>query len=120
VCCDVLPNPPHRDWDEGCPHSCPGKGCQVYPVRRQTIDRACEEYCCAWIYGAGEDGDRPDLSGVLVDHRQGERGGFHWYGLCFREGADREALGRICDDLGEDVIHLTRDRKVIEIWQSSQ
>jgi hypothetical protein len=122
VCCDVLPNPPHRDWDEGCKYSDPGgAGCTVYPIRVQMVDRACKDYNCAWILGMGEEGDRPDLSGVIVDYRESAKDGvFKWFGLCFREGADRDVLGRICDDLKQTVYHLTRDLELIETWQSSQ
>lgn len=62
-----LVHPPNEDelifkGSEDC--SVEGCGnCAIYEDR----PKACVEYKCLWLMGYGEEEDRPDLSGVLVD-----------------------------------------------------
>jgi len=46
-----------------CMHQRPGRGCSVYE-RRPEI---CGGYRCAWLSGAFDDGDRPDVLGAVLD-----------------------------------------------------
>lgn len=46
-----------------CPHQCEA-GCSIYDERPDV----CKGYACAWLYGAGAEQDRPDLSGILIDN----------------------------------------------------
>ena len=45
-----------------CGH-CSGSGCNIYAKR----PRGCRRWSCQWLIGFGEDADRPDLSGVVID-----------------------------------------------------
>jgi hypothetical protein len=70
VCCTVLGveklgKPP----DCTCVHVT-AAGCGIYATRPQV----CRQYLCSWLLGLGQEGDRPDRSGVLValDERDGE------------------------------------------------
>jgi Fe-S-cluster containining protein len=46
-----------------CQHCKVGTGCKIYDTR----PNACRGFACAWLFGAGELGDRPDELGVLWD-----------------------------------------------------
>jgi Fe-S-cluster containining protein len=46
-----------------CPKSTPCNGCSIYATRPE----ACKKYACVWLNGKGEDADRPDILGVIMD-----------------------------------------------------
>lgn len=46
-----------------CPQCTIGKGCNIYPTRPY----ACREFTCVWLNGKGEESDRPDRLGVMMD-----------------------------------------------------
>lgn len=46
-----------------CRYECPGVGCAIYAAR----PRECSGYYCAWRMGFGDEEDRPDRSGMVVD-----------------------------------------------------
>lgn len=67
ACC-VGPEIRHRALTKpacvACPNLSPDPGpagCTVY----ETRPKPCREFVCAWAQGAGEEGDRPDLVGVM-------------------------------------------------------
>ena len=45
-----------------CPHLC-ADGCSIYTTRPTS----CAAFRCAWLDGFGDDSDRPDLSGAIVE-----------------------------------------------------
>lgn len=45
-----------------CRHECAG-GCAIYAARPE----ACRKFACAWLLGHGGDGERPDLSGTIIE-----------------------------------------------------
>ena len=119
LCCEVLPfYEIDRDWEEGCEYCEPGVGCTVYPDRVKLVHKVCETYSCAWRWGAGAPEDRPDRSGFIVDHRKSVHG-HTWHALQVLPDANRDALGRICDDLQATIFHTTRKMRLVETWQSS-
>jgi len=46
-----------------CPESTPCNGCRIYSTRPV----ACKKFACAWLNGKGEESDRPDILGVMMD-----------------------------------------------------
>lgn len=48
------------DW---CPKSTPCNGCSIYKTRPAE----CKRFACLWLNGRGEDSDRPDILGVMMD-----------------------------------------------------
>jgi hypothetical protein len=67
ACCSTIgvrdvpgmgPKPAHTR----CAHQSPS-GCGIYEGRPQ----ACRTYRCAWLEGQGDDGDRPDRAGLILD-----------------------------------------------------
>lgn len=47
---------------------CSGKGCGIYSKR----PRSCQDFKCQWLIGFGEEEDRPDKSGRVLDFRKGK------------------------------------------------
>lgn len=64
ACCTVLgiPSIEKPAW-ERCQHVCEGGGCGIYEQRPSE----CREWSCFWRLGWGEDSDRPEKLGVVVD-----------------------------------------------------
>lgn len=69
VCCKS-PELPElgKPMDTWCPHVNPDRGseagCTVYGTSaRPTV---CADFKCGWLLGLGEEGDRPDKLGVLM------------------------------------------------------
>lgn len=63
-----------------CQHRIAGTGCAIYKDR----PFACQKYSCVWLAGKGNESDRPDLTGFMMDmsdSRVGNRdfGIFHLY-----------------------------------------
>lgn len=57
-----------------CPHCESGVGCSLYPKRPNS----CASFRCQWLLGFGKHGDRPDISGAILDfvaHEEGLPGG---------------------------------------------
>jgi hypothetical protein len=52
------------DW---CSHCTLTKGCEIYEIR----PFACSEYSCVWLAGKGDETDRPDILGVMMDVEDG-------------------------------------------------
>lgn len=46
-----------------CPKSTPHNGCSIYSTR----PLACKKFACIWLNGKGEESDRPDILGVMMD-----------------------------------------------------
>ena len=46
-----------------CPKSTPCNGCSIY----ETRPKACREFACLWLNGKGEENDRPDILGIMMD-----------------------------------------------------
>jgi hypothetical protein len=76
VCCTYLKVPgvpkaglchcPHSSFDEPTKDGIlfyTGKGCASYDSRPE----ACSGYRCAWLRGLGNEEDRPDRCGILID-----------------------------------------------------
>ena len=57
---DVL----RSDTADGFTGACAGGNC----TRNADKPKVCGEYQCHWLEGHGEDADRPDLCGVLIDN----------------------------------------------------
>ena len=69
VCC-VRPEVPElgKPMDAPCPHLNPDaeseRGCMVFG--EATRPRVCGGFSCAWLMGLGDEDDRPDKLGVLM------------------------------------------------------
>lgn len=71
-----------KPWKEPCPNLAatevspsrlPGcNNCTIYADRPSP----CMEYNCAWIEGYGNEEDRPDRCGVLIDQREDVQGAY--------------------------------------------
>lgn len=70
VCCNLLEVVTlKKPFGEACPKCVQDQGCSIYEVRPQI----CRTWTCVWSRGYGEEADRPDISGILVDVRKGPR-----------------------------------------------
>ena len=72
ACCDHFDI---EEIDKAAKQTCPLKaafGCSVHATT--DMPRVCSTYACAWAMGYGKPSDRPDLSGVIVDFRDGSSG----------------------------------------------
>ena len=50
--------------EDGCGHTGPGtRNCGI----EESKPGVCRDYRCAWLDGLGEEADRPDRCGVLID-----------------------------------------------------
>ena len=102
ACCDTLVIVEiNKPFGKKCPHSIHGKnsGCSIY----DTCPTECKDYQCGWTMGAGLERDRPDISGIIVDRREGQ-----YYGFEAREGAARtlrgmETLMRMAQVVGQPI-----------------
>lgn len=67
LCCSVYEiqtlSKPEWVWCEQCEH---GGGCRIYATR----PRVCRVFVCLWRAGAGEESDRPDRIGSMMDYRR--------------------------------------------------
>ncbi len=73
-----------------CPHLHEkGFSCTIYAQRPHS----CAVYACSWLRGMGDDEDRPDKSGVLVD-RQFTRFGHVLVARSLTPDADKSPKGR--------------------------
>lgn len=54
--------PPHNEAVGPCPLLC-AAGCSIYARRPAT----CRQYLCGWRAGLGEERDRPDRAGWIID-----------------------------------------------------
>lgn len=54
-----------------CPYSVEGQGCGIWsgPGGPGGQPQVCSTYRCAWAMGFGDQADRPDKTGILVDFR---------------------------------------------------
>lgn len=95
ACCTVLGvrdlEPPKPDY-VACSDCLPDGGCARYATRPPT----CKGYVCGWLHGWGEEGDRPDKLGLILEpwHRPPDGGGA---GIIVREvwpGAAESPAGR--------------------------
>lgn len=55
---------PCQHLKDPAPDGYTGSGCSVY----ETKPDVCHAYHCAWLDGHGEEADRPDRSGMLIDN----------------------------------------------------
>ena len=88
-----------------CPRlaTSPCEGCGDYENRPPV----CSAYKCMWLYGNGEDEDRPDISGVIVDNSLRLKNGLQAKPLF--KGAEslprgREAIRRISNHRDQPVL----------------
>jgi hypothetical protein len=72
--------------------------CLVHESKPAT----CQAFQCGWLQGLGEEGDRPDLSGVMV-LLEGP-GVNKDYAVKIDEGADEAVIQRMATDLGKPLI----------------
>lgn len=123
VCCYVLDVPEVKTTFRSlCQHATPGKGCALWQWRPGTPRGqpiACAHYQCLWLTGLGEEEDRPEDSGVLIDLRlkDGEVG---IYAIGVNEGDEnrpeaREAMQRIASQTGHPVHLADKDLNVLEV-----
>jgi len=64
ACCKPFAVPEVGKHDAGwCPKSTQFHGCTIY----ETRPIACKKFACIWLNGKGEENDRPDLLGVMMD-----------------------------------------------------
>jgi|SRR5215467_7075712 len=62
-CCFVFEVPGVTQAYEWCQHCSIGVGCRIYQDRPQD----CASFYCLWRMGFGEEEDRPDRHGVVMD-----------------------------------------------------
>lgn len=100
---EAMTHCPHLETDEpevrGKRVCYTGKGCQIYRVR----PKVCAGYKCEWLQGHGDDSDRPDRCGVLVDRSKGVENAIEckpiWEGAA-EAPSGREAIKRISKSKG--------------------
>lgn len=108
ACCYVMPVAEIPcGFREACPFALPGVGCTIWG----RTPAVCRPYQCLWLAGFGEEDDRPDLSGVLVDLRLNDEGEFRIVAIGVHEGDEdsleaRQAMENIARDTGQPV-HLS-------------
>ena len=62
-CCKPFEVPEVGKHDGGwCSKSTERNGCTIYDSRPE----ACSKFMCVWLYGLGEESDRPDILGVVI------------------------------------------------------
>lgn len=128
ACCFVLDVPTVTRFRTQCRHFVEGEGCGIWggPGGPGGQPRICAVWRCAWAMGFGEETDRPDKSGILVEFSPRtsitlEPSAFYAIGV--REGSERArkaraAMFHISHDTGFPV-HLTdRDRNVLEVIEA--
>jgi len=108
-----------------CPHAIPGEGCAIWggPGGPDGEPKTCKVYRCAWAMGFGEERDRPDRSGVLVDLRVPSMVSTdqpRLYAIGIREGDERtpkarQAMTNIAQDTGHAVHLADRMMNVLEV-----
>jgi len=105
-----------------CPFVVIGQGCGIWggPGGPGGQPEVCAKYRCAWLSGYGDEEDRPDVSGILVDRRD-----LGLAAIGVREGYEktpkaRLAMERISRDAGELVTLTDRMLEPVEVieWQS--
>ena len=98
-----------------CPKSTPGDGCTIYATRPD----ACKKFACVWLNGKGEESDRPDVLGVMMDFEDVRLGSktvcvFHLWEL-EKNAMDKQRVRQIAranESAGNIVIlHRPRDAK---------
>jgi hypothetical protein len=120
-CCYLLPveelNKPLRQM---CKYA--NKGCTIWAPKELESEYPdeCRKYRCAWILGLGEEEDRPDLSGVLVDIRKGPCGlGLYAIEVVPGTPEKRESIKLALERIGKDAglpVHLVdQDMKRVDI-----
>ena len=72
--------------------------CTIYEDRPEV----CKGYSCMWLYGYGEDEDRPDKSGMILDNATPVANVLR--GLPMQEGADNTERGNLA------INRISRDR----------
>ena len=76
-----------------------GEGCKIYDKRPVV----CAGYTCAWLQGHGEEEDRPDRCGVLMDNLKRVQNAVEckpiWQGAA-DEPKGQDAIGRISSSKG--------------------
>jgi hypothetical protein len=89
--------------------------CTIYTTRPEP----CVKYSCAWMEGYGEDGDRPDLCGMLIDRREDVKGAPTAKALwrnASSEPAAQSALRRMSEDIGKPLlVARIQDFAIIEV-----
>ena len=100
-----------------------GEGCMIYGKHPPV----CKGYNCAWLKGHGEEEDRPDRCGVLMDNLKGVQNAVEckpiWDGAA-EQPAGQKAIERVSESMGVPALvtsfyerHLVR--VVGEPWRQS-
>jgi hypothetical protein len=83
-----------------------GKGCRIYESRPKT----CAGFQCEWLKGHGEEADRPDRCGILIDRSKGIENAIECKPLwskAYDEPAGRDAIERISKSTGEPALVIS-------------
>ena len=96
-----------------------GKGCRIYYNRPRT----CAGYRCEWLKGHGNEEDRPDRCGILVDRSRAIENGVEckplWDGA-YDEDAGRAAIHRISKSTGNPALVISfYERQLIRVVGSA-
>jgi hypothetical protein len=83
-----------------------GKGCKIQNAKPET----CVGFQCEWLKGNGDEEDRPDLCGILVDRSKGIENAIEckplWPGA-YDEPAGAGAIERISRSVGEPALVIS-------------
>ena len=104
-------------WCQFCQ---PASGCRIYHQR----PRECRQYKCQWLTGLGEESDRPDRSGFILDYANNWLSGINLLRFWeWQEGSlGQEAsllLTKKCLDLGIAVLGAFKDQRLL-IFETPQ
>lgn len=127
TCCFVVAvdelNKPFRS---SCPHTIEGVGCGIWngPGGPGGAPEACGAYRCAWAMGFGDEADRPDQSGVLIDFRVVSMIDVEeppaFYAIGVRRGWEetpgaKRAMANVAKETGWSVHLADKDLNVLEV-----
>lgn len=88
-------------------HSCNGtNNCGIY----ETRPKPCREYICAWLYGYGNEEDRPDKSGIMLDNIEWVPGAIvakQMWRSAYATKAGEGAIRRISEQMDKPVLILS-------------
>jgi hypothetical protein len=100
--CKELCNPASEKGEHA--RTC-GNSCGIY----ETRPTHCREYICAWLFGYGNEEDRPDKSGVILDNIEWVPGSIVakqlWRSAAMTKRG-RDAINRISNEMDKPVLVL--------------